>query len=411
MLNIEQNAELTKNLDYFLSADGEADTLMALRGVRNTLSSHATLSDRVEAYFGVREELRQEVIDITEDIQDSHPNALPPQIVGFLDEFSELRCICPDSRSKPGDFAQLEEILPLLKSLPQCTSSESVRTVARMIRDYLDRHPGVRAAGYRWLLRTVEDEILAAGIAAYPSLSGREPEELTQISLLTALETAYDPRYAFELLEYSGGTFLPVTPASFSDMDNGKYLKRLLEILEKALPGMCGEVSGRFLDELDRRILHEIIQWVRFQDGEDKLDEDDRNRLEILEGLLQWYEDSAVPYDPETDQADPVDMLNNLHLSCAMGCHRDITYLLCDWDGWRNTMGDCPVMREQLMGFAAYAVAIHLFHGILVHLEPTPVIETLMRLYLVTASPDRSWMTDEVSFDWVREPLKEDRHG
>lgn len=411
MLNIEQNAELTKNLVYFLSADGEVNTLMALRGVRNTLSSHATLSDRVEAYLGVREELRQEVIDITEDIQDSHPNALPPQIVGFLNELLELRAICPDSRAKPGDFAQLEAILPLLKSLPQCTSSDSVRTVARMIRDYLDKHPGVRAAGYRCLLRIVEDEIIAAGITAYPALSGREPEELTQISLLTALETAYDPRYAFELLEYSGGTFLPVTPASFSDIDNGKYLKRLLEILEKALPGMCGEVSGRFLDELDRRILHEIIQWVRFQDGEDKLDEDDRNRLEILEGLLQWYEDSAVPYDPETDQADPVDMLNNLHLSCAMGCHRDITYLLCDWDGWRNTMGDCPVMREQLMGFAAYAVAIHLFHGILVHLEPTPVMETLMRLYLVTASPDRSWMTDEVSFDWVREPLKEDRHG
>lgn len=411
MLNIEQNAELTKNLDYFLSADGEADTLMALRGVRNTLSSHATLSDRVEAYFGVREELRQEVIDITEDIQDSHPNALPPQIVGFLDEFSELRCICPDSRSKPGDFAQLEEILPLLKSLPQCTSSESVRTVARMIRDYLDRHPGVRAAGYRWLLRTVEDEILAAGIAAYPALSGREPEELTQISLLTALETAYDPRYAFELLEYSGGTFLPVTPASFSDMDNGKYLKRLLEILEKALPGMCGEVSGRFLDELDRRILHEIIQWVRFQDGEDKLDEDDRNRLEILEGLLQWYEDSAVPYDPETDQADPVDMLNNLHLSCAMGCHRDITYLLSDWDAWQDCMGDCPVMREQLTAFAIHALAIHFFHGVLVKMEPTPVIESLMRLYLMTAAPDHTWMTDEMSFHWVREPLKEDPHG
>lgn len=411
MLNIEQNVELTKNLDYFLSADGEADTLMALRGVRNTLSSHATLSDRVEAYLGVREELRQEVIDITEDIQDSHPNALPPQIVGFLNELLELRAICPDSRAKPGDFAQLEAILPLLKSLPQCTSSDSVRTVARMIRDYLDKHPGVRAAGYRWLLRTVEDEIIAAGIAAYPSLSGREPEELTQISLLTALETAYDPRYAFELLEYSGGTFLPVTPASFSDMDNGKYLKRLLEILEKALPGMCGEVSGRFLDELDRRILHEVIQWVCFQDGEDKLDEDDRNRLEILEGLLQWYEDSAVPYDPETDQADPVDMLNNLHLSCAMGCHRDITYLLSDWDAWQDCMGDCPVMREQLTAFAIHALAIHFFHGVLVKMEPTPVIESLMRLYLMTAAPDHTWMTDEMSFHWVREPLKEDPHG
>lgn len=411
MLNIEQNAELTKALDNLFHAEGELNTHLALREAKKVFRSHSTLSDRDDAYHGMLAELRQEVIDITEDLQNDSPDALPPQIVGFLNELLELRAICPDSRSKPGDFAQLEEILPLLKSLPQCTSSDSVRTVTRMIRDYLDRHPGVRAAGYRWLLRTVEDEIIAAGITAYPTLSGRVPEELTQISLLTALETAYDPRYAFDLLEYSGGTFLPVTPASFSDMDNGKYLKRLLEILEKALPGMCGEVSGRFLDELDRRILHEVIQWVRFQDGEGKLDEDDRNRLEILEGLLQWYEDSAVPYDPETDQADPVDMLNNLHLSCAMGCHRDITYLLCDWDGWRNTMGDCPVMREQLVSFAAYAVAIHLFHGILVHLEPTPVIETLMRLYLVTASPDRSWMTDEVSFDWVREPLKEGRHG
>lgn len=411
MLNIEQNAELTKNLVYFLSADGEVNTLMALRGVQNTLSSRATLSDRVEAYFGVREELRQEVIDITEDIQDSHPKALPPQIVGFLNELLELRAICPDSRSKPGDFAQLEEILPLLKSLPQCTSSDSVRTVTRMVRDYLDRHPGVRTAGYRWLLRTVEDEIIAAGIAAYPALSGREPEELTQISLLTALETAYDPRYAFELLEYSGGTFISVTPASFSDMDNGKYLERLLAILEKAIPGMRGEVSGRFLDEMDRYILHEVIQWVRDQDGEGKLPEDDQNRLDILEALLHWDDDTVISYDPETDQADPVDMLNNLHLGCAMGCHQDITYLLSDWDAWQDCMGDCPAMREQLVSFAAFAVAIHLFHGILVHLEPTPVIESLMRLYLMTAAPDHAWMTDEVSFHWVREPLKEDRHG
>ena len=158
-------------------------------------------------------------------------------------------------------------------------------------------------------------------------------------------------------------------------------------------------------------ILHEVIRWVQEQDGGNLLKEDDQNRLEILEELLHWDEGTVIPYDPETDQADPVDMLNNLHLGCAMGRHRDITYLLCDWDGWRNTMGDCPVMREQLTAFAAYAAAIHLFHGILVHLEPAPVMETLMRLYLVTASPDRSWMADEASFDWVREPLKEGRHG
>ena len=408
MLNIEKNAELTKALDNLLHAEGDVDISLALREAKKVFRAHSTLSDRMDAFHATREELRQEVIDITEDIQDSHPNALPPQIAGFLDEFSELRCICPDSRSKPGDFAQLEEILPLLKSLPQCTSSESVRTVARMIRDYLDRHPGVRAAGYRWLLRTVEDEIIAAGITAYPTLSGRAPEELTQISLLTALETAYDPRYAFELLEYSGGTFLPVTPASFSGMDNGKYLKRLLEILEKALPGMCGEVSGRFLDELGHRILHEVIQWVRFQDGEDKLDEDDWNRLEILEELLQWDETALVAYDPtDKDASDLTNLLNNLHLGCAMGCHRDITYLLCGWDGWRDSIGDCPIMREQLTAFAIHALAIHFFHGVLVKMEPDPVIESLMRLYLVTAAPDHTWMTDEVSFRWVREPLKE----
>ena len=411
MITIEQNAELTKALDNLLHAEGELNTHLALREAKKVFRSHSTLSDRVDSYHAVRKELRQEVIDITEDLQNDSPDALPPQIVGFLDELSELRCICPDSRSKSGDFAQLEAILPLLKSLPQCISSDSVRTVARMIRDYLDKHPGVRAAGYRCLLRIVEDEVIAAGMAVYPTLSGLPFSGITRFSFLASLENAFDPRYAFDLLEYSGGMFSAVLPASFSSMDNGKYLEQFLAILEKALPGMSTEVASRFLDEMDRHILHEVIQWVQEQDGGNLLKEDDQNRLEILEELLHWDDDTVIPYDPETDQADPVDMLNNLHLGCAMGCHRDITYLLCDWDGWRNTMGDCPVMREQLTGFASYAVAIHLFHGILVHLEPTPVMETLMRLYLMTASPDRSWMADEVSFDWVREPLKEDRHG
>lgn len=407
MLNIEKNAELTKALDNLLHAEGEVNVSLALREAKQVLFSHSTLSDRVDAYHAAQEELRQEMLDLTEDIQYSHPDALPPQILGFLNELSELRGLCPASCSEPGDFAQLDEILPLLKCLPQCTSSDSVRTVVRMIRDYLDKHPGVRAAGYRLLLHTVEDEILAAGIAAYPTLSDRAPEEFKHITLLAALENAYDPRYAFDLLEYSGGTFVSVLPASFSDMDNGKYLEQILTILEKVLPGMSGDVSGRFLDEMDWHILGEVAQWVRNQDKEGKLEEEERNRLEILEELLRWHEEPAVPYAPEWDAASPVDMLNALSLSCAMGCHRDITYLLCDWDGWRGTMGDCPLMREQLTAFAVSAVAVRLFHGILVKLEPAPVIEALMRLYLVTAAPDHTWMTDEVAFPWIREPLKE----
>ena len=411
MLNIEKNGELTKALNSLLHAEGEVNTLLALREVQQVLFSRATLSDRVAAYHAARGELRQEVIDITEDIQNTHPDALPPQILGFLNELPELRSLCSDSTPKAGDLQQLADILPLLKSLSQCTSPESVRTVARMIRDYLDSHIEVKAAGYRLLLRTAEDEIIAAGVAASPTLPDHSPQDLAQISLLTALETAYDPRYAFDLLEYSGETFVSVTPASFSHMDSGKYLKRLLEILEKALPGMCGEVSSRFLAEMDRCILHEVIRWVHFRDGEGLLKEDDRNRLDILEEVVRWDDDTVIPFDPETDEADPVDMLNNLHLGCAMGCHRDVTCLLSDWDGWRDSMGDCPAMREQLTVFAAYAVAIHLFHGILVHLEPTPVMESLMRLYLVTASPDRSWLAGEAAFPWVRQPLKEGRHG
>lgn len=46
--------------------------------------------------------------------------------------------------------------------------------------------------------------------------------------------------------------------------------------------------------------------------------------------------------------------------------HQDITYLLCDWDGWRDSMGDCPIMREQLAAFAIHALVIHFFRGVLV---------------------------------------------
>ena len=408
MITIEQNAELTKALDNLLHAEGEVDVSLALREVKKALFSHSTLSDRVDAFHATREELRQEAIDITEDIQDSHPGSLPRQTLGFLNELPELRGICADSAPRDSDLQQLADILPLLKSLSQCTSSESVRAVTRTIRDYLDRHVEVKAAGYRLLLRIVEDEIIAAGMAVYPTLSGLPFSGITRISFLSALENSFDPRYAFDLLEYSGGMFSAVLPASFSDMDNGKYLERLLAILEKALPGMSGDVSGRFLDEMDRYILHEVIQWARFQDGESKLAEDDWNRLKLLEELLQQDETALVPYDPtDKDASDLTDLLNNLHLGCAMGCHRDITYLLCDWDGWRDSMGDCPVMREQLTAFAIHALAIHFFHGILVKMDPTPVIESLMRLYLMTAAPDHTWMTDEMSFRWVREPLKE----
>lgn len=409
MITIEQNAELTKALDNLLHAEGELNTHLALREAKRVFRSHSALSDRDDAYHGMLGELRQEVIDITEDIQDSHPNALLRQTLGFLNELPELRGICSDSTPRAGDLQQLTDILPLLKSLSQCTSSDSVHTVTRMIRDYLDSHIEVKAAGYRMLLHIVEDEILAAGMAVYPALSGLPFSGITRISFLASLENAFDPRYAFDLLEYSGGMFSTVLPASFSDMDDGKYLEQLLAILEKALPGMSAEVAGRFLDEMDRYILHEVIRWVRFQNGEDELAEDDRNRLEILEELLQRDETALVPYDPTDKEAsDLTNLLNSLFLGCAMGCHRDITYLLCDWDGWRDSMGDCPIMREQLTAFAIHALAIHFFHGVLVKMEPTPVIESLMRLYLMTAAPDHTWMTDEMSFRWVREPLKED---
>ena len=60
---------------------------------------------------------------------------------------------------------------------------------------------------------------------------------------------------------------------------------------------MSGDVSGRFLDEMDRYILHEVIQRVRFQDGESKLAEDDWNRLKLLEELL--LEDDCVMKERE----------------------------------------------------------------------------------------------------------------
>ena len=396
-------------MDNLFHAEGEVNVCLALREAKKVLRSHSTLSDRIDAYHATREELRQEAIDITESIQDRHPGSLPRQTLGFLNELPELRGICTDSTPRDGDLQQLADILPLLKSLSQCTSFESVRTVTRTIRDYLDHHIEVKAAGYRLLLRIVEDEIIAAGMAVYPTLSGLPFSGITHISFLSALENAYDPRYAFDLLEYSGGMFSAVLPASFSDVDNGKYLKQLLAILKKVLPGMSGDVSGRFLDEMDRYILHEVIRWVRFQNGEDELAEDDRNRLEILEELLQRDETALVPYGPtDREASDLANLLNSLFLGCAMGCHRDITYLLCDWDGWWDSMGDCPIMREQLTAFAIHALAIHFFHGVLVKMEPTPVIESLMRLYLMTAAPDHTWMTDEMSFRWVREPLKED---
>ena len=126
------------------------------------------------------------------------------------------------------------------------------------------------------------------------------------------------------------------------------------------------------------------------------LDEEAKCRLDLLEELLDRGDDAEDDMDDLSD--DPKDRLNCLYLSCAMGCHKDITYLLSDWDGWREIMADCLINPQQLTSFAAYAVSVRLFLGVLVKLNPPPTLKALMRLYLVTASPDLSWVDYENGF-------------
>ena len=52
-------------------------------------------------------------------------------------------------------------------------------------------------------------------------------------------------------------------------MGSGKYLKRLTGNLDVSLSGMCGEGPDRFLAEMDRSILREVIQRGRDQGGKD----------------------------------------------------------------------------------------------------------------------------------------------
>lgn len=405
MLNMEKNPSLMKKLNALIHTDDAEDIPSLLQQFQNLLASDATDSDLLAAYNAALEEVRGMVLDLTEDLQNAHPDLMPPQILGYLNELPELRAICPSSTSQPGDFLQLKDVRPMCKSIAQCDRPDSVHTVVCLIRSYLDSHPEQRVAGYRHLLRVLENEIIAAGMKAYPSAPEASSQGLRLLSLLTSLELSFDHFYAFDLMEYSGGTFTPILPDSFTFTDTPAYLSWQLGLVWSALPYLNAALVGLFLSRMNKHLLTQIVGWLRFQKLSPALDEEDRCRLDLLEGLLDRGNDAED--DAEDLNNDPKDLLNCLYLSCAMGCHKDITYLLSEWDGWRETMADCLLAPQQLTSFTAYAVSVRLFLGVLVKLELPPTLEVLMRLYLVTASPDLTWVGDNIIFHWVREPLSE----
>lgn len=403
MLNLEKNFPLIRALNALIHAKGNGNTLVALRELQHILATQASESDRFDAYISAKEEVRGMVLDLTEDLQDAHPELMPPQVLGYINELPEIRAICPTSMFQPGNSFPPEDIRPLLQSISQCSTPDSVHTVVHTVRGYLDSHPELRVAGYRQLLRVLEDEIIAAGMAAYPSAPDASIQGYRLLSLLSALEMCFDPSYAFDLMEYSGGTFTSILPESFSHMDNAAFLDDLLELLGRVLPNLKTRIAGVFLSELNKHLLEQIAEWTRFQELSPALDEEAKCRLDLLEELLDRGDDAEDDMDDLSD--DPKDRLNCLYLSCAMGCHKDITYLLSDWDGWREIMADCLIEPQQLTSFAAYAVSVRLFLGVLVKLNPPPTLKALVRLYLVTASPDLSWVDYETAFHWIREPL------
>ena len=95
MLNLEKNFPLIRALNALIHAKGNGNTLFALRELQHILATQASESDRFDAYISAKEEVRGMVLDLTEDLQDAHPELMPPQVLGYINELPEIRAICP----------------------------------------------------------------------------------------------------------------------------------------------------------------------------------------------------------------------------------------------------------------------------------------------------------------------------
>ena len=75
------------------------------------------------------------------------------------------------------------------------------------------------------------------------------------LSLLTSPELSFDRIYAFDFMEYSGGTFTPILPDSFTLTDTPEYLSWQVGLVWSVLPCLNAELAGVILPRMNKHLL------------------------------------------------------------------------------------------------------------------------------------------------------------
>ena len=336
--------------DNLLQAQNDEEVQLALNDMREYLDTCPSLAERWDCYQAVVTPLRHEALEWAQAYIGQTSDKVPERVHGFLELLPHLQEQCTDSWPQEGDWEDLTPIRPLLNALPHCESCDGLRVAVSMAETFLGEHPKMAEAGYRRLLRTAEDELIACFVAAMasPKKPSTDWKVLVHLSLLSSMEGAADPIYGLDFLWFGQGRFTTLSPDYLvMETDEANLTDQILTAY-RAWLRMPAEDAQLYRACLRRivtaQILHLAEQETDFVQAMDANTKFCMAHLKELTSVSSESDFDAL----ELSQDATEDVLDVFHAIYALGHLKDSELLETAWEELECGLEDCPYCRKSL---------------------------------------------------------------
>ena len=357
-----------------------------------------TISDRKLARQTARDIVRNRVLYEAARQAEATPRFFKRSMPALIDAESELSGMCAALTPRPVSEdvqGKIRALHPMFESISAGETAENVRAVTAIITGHLDVHPDIREAGYRRLLQSVQDEIIAGYMPISLKLPAEEWNRHYYTSLLSCLECDY-PEYAFDFLYYEDGVFSIADAESIANERDAERMKRKLEIYCRAM-AMHPSIEEAMAATLDDAVHLRVLDWL------DRIPEaiDLPEHIHTCIGLLRRELDGEL-LDMEAGNAEPEStfrLVAALSLISSLSCENNPEFLINSWMELCNIAELCPACGEYISAAAASALQTHIISGVLEAGMALPeTLEILLRFTMAMSVSNRRAALDGITF-------------
>lgn len=231
-----------------------------------------------------------------------------------------------------------------------------------------------------------------------------EPFERFLSSLLRALETPANPAMALSFLRYDidHDTFYSITPTELAEIDEQETLTDATVGYLLATQAVTWQEEADCEEELKHCILLRLLRW---------LERENLTQFPEVSFCVRFLREIMGNSIPNEDSPTPMDSLQDvlkaISVAHALGLEMDVEDLAMTCNDQAECLRQCVCLRPALIDMTAFSLVTQICRILQRRkVSPPPIMEQLIRLYIVLSLSTRSSKSD-IAFIWTAAGRKE----